>query len=88
LKDYQYKFHEKQVTGILSAIILSCIGVYVTYKTGSELDLLTPDTHHSELQAITALSLIYTLNSPPHRYTCIRVLSLHSPYPGNGFITV
>jgi hypothetical protein len=38
----------------------------VTYKTGSWiglLDLLTPYTQHLELQAITALSVIYTFCS-------------------------
>jgi hypothetical protein len=34
----------------------------------------------------TALSLFCTLST--HRYTRIRVLSLHLSYPGNGFITV
>jgi hypothetical protein len=50
------------------------------------LDLLTPYTQYSELQAITALSLFphFTV----HRYTRTRVLSLHQTYPGNGFITV
>jgi hypothetical protein len=39
------------------------------------LDLLTPYTHHSELQAITAPSLFphFTV----HSYTCTRILSLH-----------
>jgi hypothetical protein len=49
------------------------------------LDLLTSYTHHSGLQAITALSLFYTFYSSPLHP---RVLSLHESYPGNGFVTV
>jgi hypothetical protein len=40
------------------------------------MDLLTPYTHHSELQAITALSLITTLyKSPQHSLSSPSLLS-------------
>jgi hypothetical protein len=48
------------------------------------LDLLAAYTHHSELQAISALSLIYTLYSShthTHTHIHITVLSLHYSYP-------
>jgi ABC-type antimicrobial peptide transport system permease subunit len=46
-------------------IILSHVGVTVDEFWIELLDLLTPYTQYSELQAITALTLIYTIQSSP-----------------------
>jgi hypothetical protein len=48
--------------------------------------LLTTYTHHSELQVITALSLISTLyKSSQHLLSFSSLLCLHQPFPSNGF---
>jgi hypothetical protein len=48
-----------------TSLILACFGVCVWLLDGvwiGWLDLLTPYTHHSELQAITALFLFHTVS--------------------------
>jgi hypothetical protein len=65
------KARKKETTrehlAVHGSITLSRVGCYVTYRRVPDwaIDLLTPYTHHSELQVITALSLIYTLHSSP-----------------------
>jgi hypothetical protein len=61
-KGRKYETDEKGKNVMSRLGICSCImdGFWIGL-----LDLLTPYTHHSELQAITALSLIYTLHSSP-----------------------
>jgi hypothetical protein len=49
------------------------------------LDLLTSYSHNSGLQAIQRYR--WSTHFTIHCYTCTRVLSLHSSYSGNGFIT-
>jgi hypothetical protein len=67
-----------------TVMIWGCVtvdGVWIGW-----LNLLTPSTYHSELQAITALSLISTLyNSLLHPLVSLVYYSLHFPFPGNGF---
>jgi hypothetical protein len=50
------------------------------------LDLLTPYTQYSELQAIQRYR--WSTHFTVHPCARTRVLSLHQSYPGNGFITV
>jgi hypothetical protein len=50
------------------------------------LDLSTPYSHNSGLQAIQRYHL--SIHITVHRYIRTRVLSLQYSYPGNGFITV
>jgi hypothetical protein len=45
------------------------------------MDLLTTYTHHSELQAITALSLIYALYKSPHAVIS-SLQCFQQPFPG------
>jgi hypothetical protein len=73
-----------QFTGIIFCI-LSRVGV--TYKTGFLIGFIAPYTlTQFGTTGNTALSLFYTLSV----YSCTRtrVLSLHQPCPGNGFITL
>jgi hypothetical protein len=51
------------------------------------LDLLVPYLYHSELKAITALPLIYTIYSSLLQTLVSSVYyRLHQPFPGNGFL--
>jgi hypothetical protein len=71
LRNYRYETFKPSNPAnkvVVSLRILTYRHVYLWLQTGfwiGWLDLLTPYTHNSELQAITALSLIYTLQSSP-----------------------
>jgi hypothetical protein len=65
---------------------MSRVGVGVTYRRYFALNVFTPYTFKSELQATTAIPLFPHFTVP--RYTHTRILSLHQSCPGNGSITV
>jgi hypothetical protein len=68
-----------------SLYIVTCLGVTIDGVWISELDLLTTCTHHSELQVITALSLISTFFKSLHAKFFLSLLCLQQPFPSSGF---
>jgi hypothetical protein len=66
--------------------IVTILGYDYRRSTDLWMDLLTSYTHHSELQVITALSLISTLyKSPQQPPSLYPALCLHQPFLSNSF---
>jgi hypothetical protein len=68
-----------------SSNIFTYLGVTIAGVWIGELDLLASCTHHSELQVITALSLISTLYKSLHAKSFPSLLYLQQPFSSNGF---
>jgi hypothetical protein len=66
--------------------IVMCRGCMHNLQIGFGLDLLTPYTHNSGLQAVQCYH--WSAHFTVHRYTLTRILCLHYSYSGNRFITV
>jgi hypothetical protein len=64
-KSKKKKKKKKSIFSLLIIITVTCMGVY-TRGLDWWMDLLTTYTHDSELQAITELSLIYSLFKSRH----------------------